>query len=260
MLKQPYVNNRRILLLLKTPPPFGGGEVLSAYLEKYVRELSDFLVIPIRSKKRTRINQGSFRLWKIGEFISSWWLLLMAVIKYRPRLIFMLFGHSFPPFFRDSVYFWTARLFRAKFCTDLAGERFSILYKNKLSRWYGLFVLSRLKCIRVLGENISNELKGFGITDVVIMDNGVSVPAIVPSKRQTDDHTVKFLFVGAHSAEKGLDVLLCACERLRNHRIRFELHTIGQWASDDYRKRVMKFCRKADLTDKVATKGSGLHS
>ena len=36
------MKSEKILLLLKTPPPFGGGEIRSAYLEKYVQKLNDF--------------------------------------------------------------------------------------------------------------------------------------------------------------------------------------------------------------------------
>ena len=238
-----------ILLMLKTPPPFGGGEVCSGWLRDYVAEKKGFIVEEIRSLRRTRSSQGSFAFWKLWEFLSMWLRLLILLIRYRPKVVYKSTAHGFVPFLRDSIFFWTARLFGAKFAGELAGEKFRFLYGNRISRWYGKLVLTRFSGIRVLGKEIASELSMLGVRNTVIMDNGVDVPNGISYLVEPSDGVIRILFVGLHSKAKGFDVLLRACGHLKCNRVRFELHTIGEWHSEEFRQEMLQFIETAHLAD-----------
>lgn len=237
------------MLILKTPPPYGGGEVRSAWLRDFVKDKEEFLVQEIHPFRQTRANQGSFAFWKLWEFLSTWLRFLILLIRYRPKVVYKSTAHGFVPFFRDSILFWTAKLFGAKFAGELAGEKFRFLYGNKISRWYGKLVLRRFAGIRVLGKGIANELSRLGVKNTIIMDNGVEVPNAIPSVAEPSDGVTRILFVGLHSKDKGFDVLLRACRRLRCNKIRFELHTLGQWHSEEFRKEMLRSIETADLAE-----------
>lgn len=243
------MREKRILLILKTPPPYGGGEVRSAWLRDYVADKKEFIVEEINSSMRTRSNQGSFAFWKLLEFMSTWIRVILSLIKYKPKVFYKSISLRFIAFFRDSILFFTAKLFGAKLTGELAGEKFHFLYGNVILRWYGKFVLKRFMEIRVLGEGIAAELSRFGINNTIIMDNGVEVPNGVSYVAQPSDSILKILFVGLHSKDKGFDVLLRACQYLRNNRIRFALHTIGEWDSEEFRQKILQFNSTADLAD-----------
>ena len=123
----------QIVLILRTPPPYGGGEVRSAWLKAYVKDKEDFIIEEMRSSKRTRANQGCFSVWKLWEFLLIWLRLLIILIRNRPKVVYKSIGHGFVPFFRDSILFWSARVFGAKCAGELAGERFNFLYGNRVA-------------------------------------------------------------------------------------------------------------------------------
>ena len=237
------------MLILKTPPPYGGGEVRSGWLRDYVADKEDFIIVQIRSSKRTRANQGSFCVWKLWEFLLIWLRLLSILIRNRPKVVYKSTAHGFIPFLRDSILFWSATLFGARFVGELAGEKFRFLYGNGISRWYGKLVLRRFEGIRVLGTEIANELSRFGIKNTIIMDNGVEVPNGISYVAEPSDGVLRILFVVLHSKDKGFDVLLRACCRLRSNGIRLELHTLGQWHSGEFRREMLRFIETEDLAD-----------
>ncbi len=243
------MEERRILLILKTPPLYGGGEIRAAWLRDFVKDKEEFLVQEIRPFRRTRANQGSFAFWKLWEFLSTWLRLLILLIRYRPKVVYKSTAHAFIPFFRDSFLFWSARLFGAKFAGELAGEKFQFLYGNRISRWYGKLVLTRFAGIRVLGKEIASELSRLGVKNTIIMDNGVEAPNGISYVAEPPDGVLRILFVGLHSKDKGFDVLLRACRRLRCKATRFELHTLGQWHSEEFRQEMLHVIETADLAD-----------
>ena len=242
----------QILLVLKTPPPYGGGEVYSGWLRDYVADNKHFLIEEIRSSRRTRANEGSFALWKMWEFLSVWLRLLILLIRFRPKVVYKSTPYAFIPFFRDSIFFWSAKLFGSKFAGDLAVEKFRFLYGNRISRWYGKLVLTRFAGIRVLGKEIAGELSRVGIKNTVIIDWGVDVPnGIHPYISEPPSGVIKMLFVGLHSHDKGFDVLVRACGRLRSRHIKFELHTIGEWYSEEFRQEMLAFINSLNLANVV---------
>lgn len=243
------MEERRIVLILKTPPPYGGGEVRSDWLRDYVMDKEEFIIEQIRSFRRTRANDGSFSVWRLWEFVSMWFRLLILLIKHRPKVVYKSTAHAFIPFFRDSILFWSARLFGAKFAGELAGEKFRFLHGNRISRWYGKLVLTRFEGIRVLGKEIASELSRLGVKNTIIMDNGVETPNGISYVAEPSDGVLRILFVGLHSKDKGFDVLLRACRHLRRNRVRFELHTIGQWRSEEFRLEMLRFINSADLAN-----------
>lgn len=117
------MEERRILLILKIPPPYGGGEICAAWLRDFVKDKEEFLIEEIRSFRRTRANQGTYSAWKLWEFLSMWFRLLILLIKQRPKIVYQSTAHGFISFFRDSILFWSAKLFGAKFAGVLAVEK-----------------------------------------------------------------------------------------------------------------------------------------
>jgi len=248
------MTNRRgcIVLILKTPPPYGGGQILAGWLRDHVKDRQGFLIEEVHNSNRTRANQGSFAVWKLWEFLSIWFRLLILLIKHRPKIVYNLTPHQvFIPFLRDSILFWSARAFRANFAGELAGEKFGLLYRNRIFRWYAKLVLTRYAGIRVLGKEIASELSRLGVKNTVIMDNGVKAPNVISYVAEPSDSVLRILFVGLHSKDKGFDVLLSACRHLRRNRVRFELHTIGQWHSEEFRQEMLRIINSANLANVV---------
>jgi glycosyltransferase involved in cell wall biosynthesis len=239
-----------ILLILKTPPPFGGGEVLCAALMKYVEDFPEILVLKINSRSKNKGNQGRFYYWKIIEFIILWSKFLYLVIRHKPVLVFYPMAKSFPHFCRDSILFWTSWLFRIPFSGELAGATFYFLGKNKVQTLYAQMVLSRFACLRVLGSRIALHLKEFGITNTIVSDNGVeSMKGLLPKKFPAHKKGLHILFVGTLSQQKGFSTVVDACSKLADKKYAFEVHTMGEWISENYRMDIIDSLRRRSITN-----------
>lgn len=248
-------NKRKIFLVLKTPPPYGGGEVRALALRDYVMNISDFIVLELNSEKRDKSSQAKFELWKISEFISHWLRFKRNLVIHRPALIFLSLPKSFLPFVRDSLFVWTASLFRIPSVGELAGMTFYFLHDNKLGCLYGKLVLSRMTCIRVLGKGVSNALMHYGIKNTIVSDNGVSVDPGLKYYSRSKDGIVRLLFVGTHSPQKGFDVLLIAVSDLIKKGYKIELHAIGQWISNSFQNKMNALIDYYGIKDKIVFHG-----
>jgi len=237
-----------ILLLLRTPPPFGGGEIRAAALRDHVFDLEDFCVRATSSKFRNKATQGRLSLWSVLEFVRVWVGIIWAIIKHRPALIYLPLAKSFPHFVRDSVLVWTANLLRVKVACDLPGATFYFLGKGRCRTWYGRLVLSHCACIRVLGKGIARNLEKFGVTNTIVNDNGIEFKELGTTRMRPIDGVSRFLFVGTLSPQKGFDQLVIACVRLAQMKLKFEIHAMGEWVSEEFRVQTMKTLRENSIT------------
>jgi glycosyltransferase involved in cell wall biosynthesis len=223
------------MLILRTPPPFGGGEILGAALGNYLKTNPEFVVLESNSEKRNKGNQGSFSWWKVKEFFLLWFKFIVLIIHQKPLMVFAPLAKSFPHFVRDSLFFWTAWIFRIPFTGELAGATFYFLGNNKWQTYYGKMVLSRLACLRVLGNQIAMHLQGFGIKNTIVSDNGIdSSGSPYYAKQTSNKNTFQILFVGTLSQQKGFSTLVDACCHLADQGLVFEIHAMGEWVSEKY--------------------------
>ncbi len=250
-------NDLSILMILKTPPPFGGGELQCAALKKHVENNPGFKIIEINSKTRNKTNQGKFNFWKMNEFFRLWLRVLSQILWNRPALIFCPVAKSFPHFLRDSLLFWTAWLFRVPFAGELAGATFYFLGENKRQTLYGKLVLSRFCCLRVLGDGIAAHLRTFGIENTIVSDNGIDLPlknSLNPDSK-TKDAPFRILFVGTLSEQKGFSTLVDACGKLADEGCQFEVHTMGEWGSENFKHETEKRIRQKGLSKHLILHG-----
>ncbi len=231
----------KIFTLLKTPPPFGGGEILHGYIRDDYSKGENYIVLEISSLKRNKADQSLFKAWKVIEFATLWFRTISILVGRKPELMFMGIGKAFPHFFRDSLLLWTAWILRIPVAVELHGVNFYFLDKGRAYEWYGRFVLSRVKSIRVLGKSIANRLRTHDITNTVVIDNGVRVGEVPKSRKEKgSDRKPKLLFVGALSANKGFDVLVEAAAALQRLDVRFDVHCIGEWISKVFKREIEK--------------------
>jgi len=224
----------RYLLLLKTPPPYGGGELQQEIMRKHYAGDGRFRIIELTSSRRDKTNQGVFEGWKVFEFVHVWMRVLLELLTARPKLLCMVMGKGFPHFLRDSLLVWSAWLLRIPVAVELHGNDFYFLSRRGFRAWYGRLVLSRIVCIRVLGESIRRRLEEHGVTNTVVLENGVETGAKCGDAGINGGESIYLLFVGTLSHDKGFDVLVEAGRILHAAGVSFQIHALGQWGSTEF--------------------------
>lgn len=246
---------RKILLVLKTPPPIGGGELRAKALKDYVNRDKDFIILEFSSKRLNKSTQGKFEAWKIRDFIIQFIQFLRILISYWPALVFLPLPKSFTPFVRNSLLFWAAYFFKIPCVGELAGMTFYFVDRSKVGRLYSKLVLSKMKCIRVLGNNVAEELNRVGINNTFISDNGVLIGKGIKYCANRKDGVVQLLFVGTHSPQKGFDILLKAFIYLIEKGHSVTLHTLGEWISSKFYYEMKRFLVLHRIENKIVFHG-----
>jgi len=246
---------RKILLLLKTPPPFGGGELRAKALKDYVSNMEDFIVLEFSSRRLNKSTQGKFEFWKIIDFVIKFFSFLWMLGNRRPALVFLHLPKSFVAFIRDSFFFWAIYFFKIPCVAEFAGMKLYFLDGNKIEQLYGRLVLSKIKCIRVLGKDVENNFKSFGIKNTIVSDNGVLIQKEIKYCANRKDGVVRLLFVGTHSPQKGFDNLLKAFKFLIEKEYLIELHTIGEWVSSEFEHKMKKLLELYKIKNRVVIHG-----
>ena len=249
------LNKNKILLLLKTPPPYGGGELRNAALKEYVKMEKDFITLEFSAGRLNKSSQGKFELWKIKDFFIQLKQFLRAIKRYKPDLIFFPLPKALFPFIRNSIFFWAARFLHIPCVGELAGMKFSFLERSKIGALYGKFVLSRLRCIRVLGETVACDLKNKGINNTIISDNGVIISPDMQSILPGKGGIIKLLFVGTHSPQKGFTLLLKAIKMLKDKGYSVSLQTLGEWISLSFKDEMERLLKQLEIEDNVIFHG-----
>ncbi|MFC1462764.1 glycosyltransferase family 4 protein, partial [Verrucomicrobiota bacterium] len=249
------MQSKPILLVLKTPPPIGGGELRFAALRDHVRDDKRFVVLELSSGDKNKGNQGVPGPGKVLWFLGDWVRFVRLLRRHRPALVFYPISKSFLALLRDSLFFWVARGMGIPMVGELAGEKFHFLENSRLARWYGKAVLSRFRCIRVLGRWCAEELRRYGLDNTIVSDNGVPAGPFAEHKAVPKDGTMEFLYIGTYSARKGFDNLVEACQKLIERGLVFRVHAMGEWISPRFRRDTEAVLEESGLDDKFIFHG-----
>jgi len=244
------------LLLLKTPPPWGGGEVCALRMKERFEGREGVRVLELRSRSRSRANQGRASASKVAEQALDFSRYLACMARFRPRRVYLNLGQGTGPFLRDSAYVAVARALGARVCAELAGERFGVLDSpSRIVRAHASRTLRGIESVRVLGEGIGKRLEERGISGCEVIDNGVRVGGEAEVAADGDGDGVRVLFVGLHAPSKGLDALVRACALLRERGLPFALDTAGEWASEGFRLEMERLVAERGIGDRVRFHG-----
>ncbi len=231
----------KTLLILKMPPPYGGGEMLNASLSKFFSGKKDFIVFDVSTVRGSKATQGRFSPSKVVLAIRHFFYFWKTVKKEKPSLIFLALPKSITPFLRQMGFVFIAKIYKIKIVGSLDGMSFYFLYKNNFTEFLGKRLLSLIDIIKVLGENIVDELRKFAIENLVVSDNGVSVPrGLLQIKRNFQKPLLNILYIGALSKAKGVYLLAQSALQVKSDNIPATFHLVGEWADHSDKKKISK--------------------
>ena len=214
-----------------------------------------FVVLELSSPDKSKGNQGVPGTGKALCFLKDWVRFVALLRRCRPSLVFYPISKSFLALLRDSFFVWAARSRNIPVTGELAGEKFYFLEQGGVARWYGKLVLSRFRCIRVLGRWCADELKRYGLDNTMVSDNGVPAGPSTEYEAVPANGVTQFLYIGTYSARKGFDNLVEACRRLSETGPAFRIHTMGEWISPGFRRDTEAELEKCGLSDRFVFHG-----
>lgn len=242
---------KKILLVIQTPPPYGGGEIQAENLKKYFGNKKDFLIYDYSRKYASKKSQEKYNL--ISTFFGIYWIckIYYLIIRYKPQKIYFTLPKSFFGFLRNSFVVLFASIIGIKILGELAGSDFTFIdgsgsFKDK----YGKNILNKTYQIRFLSKTINDNFKKMGITNGIIINNGVEIP-IPEYYRVCTDYTLHILFIGSITKEKGFFDCLKALNECKKVNIKFKFFIIGDYVSTEEKKLFIDYIKKNNLENNL---------
>jgi glycosyltransferase involved in cell wall biosynthesis len=240
----------RVLLILRTPPPYGGGEVIGEELERLFS--GTFPILAFRRTAHGKTRQGRLSTGNVLFGLRYVARSVLELVRRRPAVVYVDVPKDAFSFLRACGILVAALALRIRIVGDLAGGDFQFLGGRSPVAWLGRGVLGRMYAIRVLGATVAETLNRHGLTNAVVVSNGISEPAGAGVARPLDLATVRLLYVGAVSESKGMLILLEAMRLLvREGGMPVVLDVAGEWSSREFEERVRAAVAADGLQDRI---------
>ena len=224
----------KVLFILHLPPPMHGAAMVGKYIQqsKVVNEAFDADYIDLATNRI--LNQsGKGSLKKIGAFARIIRQVIHALKHNKYDLCYMTLTAAGAGFYKDAVIAsilkrWSSNTlyhFHNKGVSGKGNNIPEVLYR---------YVFKNTRSILV-SRYLYSDIKPY-VKEQNVFYCPCGVPADKPyaeakkdEKQETGESVCQLLFLSNMIREKGIFVLLDACEKLHKQGLRFECHYVGGW-------------------------------
>lgn len=251
---------KKILILGACPPPFTGQSISLDKLKRSLINDSSFQVKHINFAPKNQHTTGKMNLLRAFETVSVILKYLIALIIFRPDIIYLTKGSSKWGFVRDYSFLVLRNLFcpKAKFIVHLKGGNYDVFYHDsspKLKKYILRFVKNCDKII-VLGPSLISmyEFCPEVIGKIHVLYNALPQDNEVKPKIN-NNNTLQVLFLSNLLLSKGYFDVLHASSKLKDLNIHF--HFAGEFmlSPDDEISEFDVNKRKADFENYIKNNG-----
>ena len=237
-----------ILFILHLPPPVHGHGVMGSYIQgsTLVNDAFNCTYINLSvSPDLESIGKASFK--KYLAVFGIGFKVIKALLTTKYSLCYMTPSARTPAFFKDFLIILIIKLFGAKIIYHFHNKGVAVSSTNKLIKSVYRFSFKNSKVI-LLSKLLYPDVEQYvSVDNVYICPNGIPVSTPPSPKLLNADprRATKLLLVSNLVIEKGIFVLLNACELLKNKGHNCECHFVGDYAE----------ISKVDFLNKIADMG-----
>ena len=249
----------KVLFILHLPPPMHGAAMAGSYIKQsdVVNEEFDTQYIDLATN-RTLNESGKGSLKKVIAFAKIVGKVLKAVSRNKYDLCYMTFTATGAAFYKDMIIVFIVKTWNKKIIYHFHNKGISAV-KNKFTTMLYRYVFRGTKSILASRYLYYDIEKYVSEKDVFYCLFGIP-PTIKNEDTQTETlpkgsgALCQLLFLSNMIREKGIFVLLNACEILKEKGIPFECHFVGGWSNipeEEFRKKI----KEKELSDVVFAHG-----
>lgn len=222
-------NNNNILFLLHLPPAVHGVSMVGELIKssKIINDTFDARYINLLVS-RSIDETGKTKVLKLWRFLVSWFKLLFELTKSKPTLCYFALSNSGSAFYKDVTLVFLLRFFKVKTVFHIHSKN---IKKNESKKIYYLlykYVFKKSSVI-ILSKYLYDDVKTFvSMEQLYICPNGVE-DTMKKNEAKIEKKTgpIKILFLSNLIIQKGVFVLIEACEILRNKGYTFSCDFVG---------------------------------
>ncbi|MEP6890665.1 MAG: glycosyltransferase family 4 protein, partial [Nitrospirota bacterium] len=248
----------KLLIIGPTPPPYHGVAIaIQTLLRSPLSEKFDVVHLELADRRGIQhVNKPD--LHDVLLFINQWSKFLGLLIRYRPRMVYLVISQTTIGFLRDSFLIWPAYFWGSRVILHLHGGNLRewFLGRSWFMRSYVCAILSRVHHVIVLGESLKELLHGLVKTSrVSVVPNGIEWRAVQSKSEPNPIRRYRILHLSTLSHLKGALVLLNALPHVIRHRQDVEFVFAGPWSHFEDQQEAEAFIAKQNLFSYVTFTG-----
>jgi glycosyltransferase involved in cell wall biosynthesis len=243
-----------VLVVGQTPPPFGGqAMMIKQLLAGHYRGVRLLHVRMNFSKDMD--SAGKFRVAKIFELFS----VLVGIVWARQRhpvdvLYYPPAGPNHVPVLRDIFLLFFIRCLFPKTVFHFHASGLVEIYPRlpAPARYFFRVAYFNPDVAIRLSPRTPEDGRFLRAHREFVIPYGIADEADgFLTRKPNRDGPVRILFVGVLREDKGVLVLLRACQLLLNSGVRFELSCVGKFVSNKFQEMVLRFVGEADMAELI---------
>jgi len=246
----------RLLVIGQTPPPYVGQMLSIASLVR--AQLTGIEIHHVRMNYSHTVDEiGSVRIRKLFHLIRIMLESGYQIVRHRIDVIYYPPGAQTVPVLRDMATLLWLRLFRRKLMLVFYASGVS----ETVAGWQGPLRWLFERAFFYPDAGVQNSLLNppdaafVKAKNVYCRPNGVADEFVRPRVDRPPNPVPVILFVGMVRADKGVDSLLEAAFILKQQQRKFLIRIVGEFASDEYRTRLLRELQEQGLHDCVEFAG-----
>lgn len=252
---------KNILFIMHMPPPIHGAAMVGKWIHdsKIVNhEFNCFYINPSISNNISEVGKIKFR--KLFLIFSLLLKIVKSIYKIKPDLCYYTPTSDGFGIYRDALTISLLRFFKIKVVLHFHNKGVKNYSRSKCARCAYNIIFRKVKII-LLANELLNDIDQFVSTnDIYILPNGIpqnideTEYKEITTIRNQNNNRVRLLYLSNMMSEKGIWVLLEACEILSNCGIDYECHYVGNWGdttADEFQNKIIQ----KGLEEKVFCEG-----
>ena len=216
----------KVLCLVQLPPPLHGVSAcnLRVVESSVINDAFDLQVLELRFAEGLS-DVGSLSLAKLVAMMRTFFNLLGALVRFKPEIIYFTLSPTGFAFYRDAMYVFLIKLFRAKCLFHLHGKGIA----STAAGWrYWLYrLVFKGQNIVSLSERLSKDVEGVYSGKPFVVNNGIAANGICGSDGRLRVGIPRILFLSNLVRDKGVLDLVATLGRISRTGQKFECRIAG---------------------------------
>lgn len=228
--------NVKVLFLIQLPPPIHGQSTMNKYIYESEVIKNEFETKFVDISPAKSLNDiGKLSLKKIFRTLQILVESFLAIIIFKPTIIYITMSHLGIAFFKDAIIVIISKLFsRSTIYIHLHGRGINeIVSKSKLFRKMYSTVLNGTEVI-ILSTKLKSDIQKVYFKVPHILPNGIAIVDI--PKPLVDNEYMTIIFLSNLVRAKGIEIFIEILHNLKNKSKKFHAFIIGQEADFSFKE------------------------
>ncbi|GHT54724.1 glycosyl transferase [Bacteroidia bacterium] len=224
-----FVMKPKILFMMYMPPPVHGAAMVGKYIHdsELVNKTFDCHYINLMlATDLSNVGKGSFK--KLGVYICLIKQIIQEIRKIRPELCYVTVNATGGPFYKDFIIIQLLKIFKCKIVVHYHNKGVSTRQNRLLDNILYRSFFKNLMVI-LLAETLYQDIRKYVKREnVFICPNGIPDLSLKQQIIDKNNKIPQILFLSNLLIEKGVWVLLDACQILKRKGYIFQCNFIGK--------------------------------